>query len=338
MELLDRYLQAVKKYLPTKRRDDILEELRANIMSELEDKEAALGRALNGDEQAAVLKQHGHPLLVGMGYSPRRHLVGPSVFPYYWVTLKAALSVTALVYTILCGLLLLFRPVTVGEIFAAVFRFPGVALNVVIWVTLAFVFLDFAGDKIVTKWRFLNSWNPRDLPGVEPKAKNRHHPITDFLFSVSLLLYLLILPRYPYLLIGPGALFFKSSPFEIAPALVTFYWVFVALVAVQTLVKGILLFRASWRQHQPIVNLVYKGIGLIVTLLLVHAHHYVVVSASADNYAHFQAVADKVNYALLLSLKITAIVMILQVGWEVGRMIIARLHREGVARQDMRPS
>ena len=31
MELLDRYLQAVKKHLPLQRQDDILAELRANL-------------------------------------------------------------------------------------------------------------------------------------------------------------------------------------------------------------------------------------------------------------------------------------------------------------------
>jgi hypothetical protein len=38
MELLERYLQSVKKHLPLKRRDDIIAELRVNMESQLEDK------------------------------------------------------------------------------------------------------------------------------------------------------------------------------------------------------------------------------------------------------------------------------------------------------------
>jgi len=38
MELLDRYLQAVKKYLPLARQEDIIAELRANMEAQLEDK------------------------------------------------------------------------------------------------------------------------------------------------------------------------------------------------------------------------------------------------------------------------------------------------------------
>ena len=43
MELLDRYLQAVKKHLPWQRQDDIFAELKANLESQLEDKDAPFG-------------------------------------------------------------------------------------------------------------------------------------------------------------------------------------------------------------------------------------------------------------------------------------------------------
>ena len=37
MEILERYLQAVKKYLPWQRQDDIIAELRANLEAQIED-------------------------------------------------------------------------------------------------------------------------------------------------------------------------------------------------------------------------------------------------------------------------------------------------------------
>ena len=43
MELLDRYLNAVRRHLPWLRQDDIIAELRANLEAQLEDKEAAAG-------------------------------------------------------------------------------------------------------------------------------------------------------------------------------------------------------------------------------------------------------------------------------------------------------
>ena len=44
MEMIDRYLQAVKFALPQAQRDDIIKELRDSILSQIEEKEATLGR------------------------------------------------------------------------------------------------------------------------------------------------------------------------------------------------------------------------------------------------------------------------------------------------------
>jgi len=62
MELLDRYLQAIKKHLPWQRQDDLIAELRANLESQLEDKEAELGRPLTAAEVEAWLKHMGSPM------------------------------------------------------------------------------------------------------------------------------------------------------------------------------------------------------------------------------------------------------------------------------------
>ena len=50
MELLDRYLQAVRKHLPWQRQEDILAELRANLESQLDEKQGELGRPLTPTE------------------------------------------------------------------------------------------------------------------------------------------------------------------------------------------------------------------------------------------------------------------------------------------------
>ena len=46
MELLDRYLQAIKTFLTGKNQDDILLELRESLLSQIEEKEQSLGRPL----------------------------------------------------------------------------------------------------------------------------------------------------------------------------------------------------------------------------------------------------------------------------------------------------
>src|SRR5271166_2504755 len=93
MELIDRYLQSVKWMLPRKQQDDVIRELSDEILSQVEEKEAALGRPLTEDEQAALLKQLGHPMLLASRYSKRRYLIDPSVFAIYWMVLRLVLVV-----------------------------------------------------------------------------------------------------------------------------------------------------------------------------------------------------------------------------------------------------
>jgi hypothetical protein len=59
MELLDSYLRAVKLYLSRGEKNDIIEELSENILSQVEEQEAVLGRALTESEQLEILQQHG---------------------------------------------------------------------------------------------------------------------------------------------------------------------------------------------------------------------------------------------------------------------------------------
>jgi len=64
MELIDRYLQAVKFWLPKAQKQDIIAELSEDIRSQVEEKEAELGRKLNDAEVEAILIQRGSPIVV----------------------------------------------------------------------------------------------------------------------------------------------------------------------------------------------------------------------------------------------------------------------------------
>ncbi len=93
-ELLDRYVHAVKMLLPADKMDDIAAEIRSNLQSLVEDKATQLGRELSPVEMSAILKQHGHPMLVAGRYRDQatRGLISPELFPFYWFTLRAILA------------------------------------------------------------------------------------------------------------------------------------------------------------------------------------------------------------------------------------------------------
>jgi hypothetical protein len=64
MDVVARYLKTVRSGLAGPQRDDIIRELSENLRSQVEDKESELGRPLSEAEVEAILKAHGHPLIV----------------------------------------------------------------------------------------------------------------------------------------------------------------------------------------------------------------------------------------------------------------------------------
>ena len=64
MRLIDRYLAAVAAQLPAAAREDVVAELRDDIMSRIEARQEALGRDLTSDEVESILREVGQPLSV----------------------------------------------------------------------------------------------------------------------------------------------------------------------------------------------------------------------------------------------------------------------------------
>src|SRR5260370_16483230 len=71
-------------------KEEIVDELAEDISSQMEEKEAELGRKLNESEVEAILKQLGSPIVVANRYLPQRHLLGPLLLPIYWLVLQKA--------------------------------------------------------------------------------------------------------------------------------------------------------------------------------------------------------------------------------------------------------
>jgi len=108
MQIVDRYLESVKDCLPKAQADDIIKELSENISSQIEDKEGELARPLTDGEIEAILKQHGHPLLVASRYRQEqrnvsfgRQIIGPMLFPFYIRVLKFNLGLTGVILIVI---------------------------------------------------------------------------------------------------------------------------------------------------------------------------------------------------------------------------------------------
>ena len=209
MDLVDRYVYAVKRHLPAGQQDDIVNELTDDILSQIKDKEEELGRPLNESEQEAVLKQYGHPYLLAMRYRPQQYLIGPSLFPFYFPALKISLGLAFAVQVIVAFSIGLAQNAP-ERILPHIVAFPGVALQVLFWVTVAFAVADYWQAKL----KIFEKWSPRTLPRITSPAR---HPkssslIAEVVVNIIFLAWWVAVPTYPFLMLGPAATFLHFSP------------------------------------------------------------------------------------------------------------------------------
>ena len=225
MDLFDHYFRTLRLLLPKNEREDIIRELSEEMHSQVAEKEAALGRALNTAEQGALLSQLGHPLLTAARYRPQRHLVGPILFPYYWLLVKIAIAL--IIATQVMGLIVLAAkggPLMQFDVMAE--SMFSNALKTVGWITL----LAAAAEFLLTRSRVLERWTPRMAPSrasrlattvdraleavpgpaaravrTETVLSRREPTISRFILSVAVSVWWLVGLRYPTIMFGSGA-------------------------------------------------------------------------------------------------------------------------------------
>ena len=203
MDLLARYLQAVRFFLPRGSQDDIVRELEEELRAQMEDRESQLGRTLTDEERSEILKRHGHPMLVAGRYRRHQRLIGPAFFPIYALVLKLGLGVCLLVTAVLPAVGAVKEGAAPSQLGRAHIQKPGRALMVFAWTTLSFAAIDYA----LTRWDVACSWDPKTLPRLQPNASwtSRLNSLVELIATVVALGWLLLVPKYPALAMGPAA-------------------------------------------------------------------------------------------------------------------------------------
>lgn len=161
MDLVERYLKAVAAQLPKDNRDDIVAELRDEIMGRLEALEARLGRVPTDDEVEALLREVGHPLSVAARYRPGPHaLIGPELYPWWMFGLKVGLTVMAAVTLIGLAVRVLVGDVYVGQ---AIGQGISSLISGAITVVGLLTAVGFVLERQSKKPDFIAKWRVKDL-------------------------------------------------------------------------------------------------------------------------------------------------------------------------------
>jgi hypothetical protein len=332
MEILDRYLQAVRKHLPAKRQNDIIAELKANLESQIDEREAELGRPMTADEAAAWVKQLGPPIQMAAPYGPQMYLIGPGLFPTYWYVLKLACSWAAIIYVIVSGIELMSGNQSGDAAVGALFHLPWVLMMTAAWVTLIFAAIEICTRQSAEKYPALAGcgldWSPTSLPQVEAAVKGLGKKrtfataVAEVVFGFLVLIWILLVPAHPWVMFGPGAAYLGASPFRLGHVWWPFYWWAVANHALLLGWNTVALWQGQWQAKSMAQRIVTGIVGLIplVVLLAANGHGYVFLRHPETDAARYGDTLSTINLWTWRAALIIFLIAACQLAWELGRM------------------
>ncbi|MCH8501740.1 MAG: hypothetical protein LAT77_07505 [Aliidiomarina sp.] len=201
MDMVERYIAAVKRELPSRKRDDIGRELEANIMDKIEALEAQHGQ-LNEAQVSELLISMGHPRSVAHEFCPPKPLVSVELMPIYLNTLYMVLGILFVISSLevatrwLSGtemtLLLYMKALASHFLNAGYFAFT--------WVTIGFIVMT--RDNKKQSPAATCAWSPAKLlPAVNGW---QHIRLQDIFTDLATTLFLALVIWYPILRPGPG--------------------------------------------------------------------------------------------------------------------------------------
>jgi len=188
MDLVDRYLNAVRFWLPKAQRQDILAELSEDLRSQIEERESALGRSLAAGELEALLKEKGSPYSVAGRFLPQRQLIGPALYPIYIFVLKIAAATYIIPWILVWAVLVIFFPAWRDAHRDLGFGSTWGSLWVTILTTFALITIGFAiGEGSQRRSSAKREWDPKRLPTVRdilkiPRFNSAAEIVVDLLF------------------------------------------------------------------------------------------------------------------------------------------------------------
>ncbi|MFT6991796.1 MAG: hypothetical protein ACJASL_003790 [Paraglaciecola sp.] len=187
MELVNRYILAVKQALPAEKQDEIGRELKANILDEID---ALSEQNANSDDTVnTVLNKYGHPDTTANRFYNRPALVAGIDMPLYKkvLTHSAAFLFT---YAVVRTLLTMLQDDSINPLrllFQAVYIFVEKASLLFLVVTLVFYYVG--KSESISAWLYRN-WSLDKLPPNPDFKISNFDTITDIITNSFLLLVL----------------------------------------------------------------------------------------------------------------------------------------------------
>lgn len=282
MNIIDRYLHEVGRFLPRKNREDILAELRSHLSDTLE--ERVQGEASEAD-MIALLKETGSPRELASSYpDSQQYLIGPDLYPFFQM-------VAGIVLAAVIGAQLLAFGVTywMGEEMGSYWEALGGILTSVPAaigsVVIVFMILQHFGvqPKLDDE-----PWDPRTLPIIEEdEAIKKGERIFGIVAGSILVALLAVFNDKIGIYMFPGGTFYPN------PVLTQYLgWVILSLLASIGL-DIYLLWQGRWTLGSRIARIAVNVFSIAVLVLLLQGHNtWLAANGSGGFFESITGMAD----------------------------------------------
>ena len=270
MNLIDRYVTEVGKYLPRKNRLDIEAELRSTLEDMLEDRSQQTGRPADEALASELLQEYGAPRKVAATYQTHPYLIGPRMFPTYTLVLKIVLFAVTLGLSIATVVSVVSSTMTSPELLSALGEFVASLVSALLAafgnVTLVFAILERVMP--VSEFEDKEKWTPAELTKEpEPNQVKTGERIASIIFTLA---GLMVLNFYPQIL---SIWMIENGNFVPLVTLSEAFFHFlpwINLSGILTVALDIWLLRqGSWNMatRWAHIGLQLFGIGIVIALL-----------------------------------------------------------------------
>jgi hypothetical protein len=261
MELIERYIHEVGRYLPGKNRADIQAELRSLLSDALED------QVVGEPDEAAVkkvLKEFGTPRSVAAKYYPEgQYLIGPALFPLYQMIVGIVVAAVSGAQ-VLAWLVAYF---IAGEMVNPLTALAGLITSIptaVGWVTVVFFIMqrfDLRPDEPEEEW------DPATLPQINPEEEvKRGDRFVSIVFETVILAVVILFPDHL------GAYFFPSGAFFGNPVLAEYLGWISASLLISIAIDIYMVWQGRWTLGNRLATLGANLFSIAVLAWMVQAH------------------------------------------------------------------
>lgn len=272
MDLIDRYLAAIARRLPADKADDIVAEIRDDLLTRQEVREDALGCPLTRDEVSGLIKDMGHPLIVASRYRPQQYLIGPDAFPFFVATLRIVAIFLVVAFAVTAASNVVFGHADIGHaIGRAISNLLSSAM--LAFGTVAAIF--YALERTGFPAEHLAKWRPQDLPEVKDKQPSAWGSAFEVAAGVYFILWWCGVVPFPGYYTNVQGLILTPDPIWTA-----IWWPVLALMVARLVYNVIQWLRPRWKVVRGILSVATTAGALALLGVIYRAGHWLTASGT----------------------------------------------------------